>query len=157
MTNESLVWRRLATSDLDPWISLLHRAYANNLAAGMNFTAATLSHEQGHQLILEHPVNGGFLEDDLMATYTLRTNEEGTHLNFFGVDPTLQGKGIGKEVLDIAEHHAVTLGAKELLLDTPEIHPWLVEFYKRQGYQPYGTTQWESKKYHSVLFRKAFV
>jgi S-(2-succino)cysteine N-acetyltransferase len=151
---ESVCWRRLNESDLAEWLNLLHRAYAANYAAGMNFTAATISAEEGRNVMQTANVYGGYIDEHLVSTFTLRSDEEGVHLNFLAVDPTLQRNGLGRVAVHTAERYAKNMGATALLLDTAEVHPWLLSYYEKLGYERYGIAQWPGKTYRSVLYRK---
>lgn len=150
----SLVWRRVTPQDLGAWLELLHAAYARNLQAGMNFTAATMTSDQGGSVLARHRVWGGYVGSDLVATFTLRQDDEGWHVNFLGVHPAYQRLGCGKLALSEAEAQARSLGVQVLLLDTAEVHPWLLEYYQRQGYLICGQKQWPGKAYRSVCFHK---
>lgn len=149
-----LVWQRIEVHDLDTWLALLHAAYARNLEDGMNFAAATIGNEHGEIIIRHDLVCGGFAGAELVATFTLRQDEEGWHLNFLAVDPRFGRSGYGDRALAEAELQARRLGATTLLLDTAEVHPWLCGYYERRGYFPYDRRQWPGKTYRSVLFRK---
>lgn len=149
-----LVWRRIAVPDLDAWLDLLHAAYAINLETGMNFTAATMARPQGEAALANGHVWGGFAGSKLVATFTLRQDEEGWHVNFLGVQPSHGRLGYGTLALAEAELQARHLGATTLMLDTAEVHPWLLAFYQRRGYVAYDHRQWPGKTYRSVLFHK---
>ena len=150
----SLAWQRLSKQHLETWVELLHAAYAGNLAMGMNFTAATMTIEQGAQFLEDRLVWGGFTQTQLVATFTLRHDGEGWHLNLLAVRPDQSRRGYGELALLEAERHALDAGAAELLLDTAEAHPWLLEFYRSRGYVECGYVQKPGKTYRSVLFRK---
>lgn len=152
--HSQLVWRHLAVQDLDAWLDLLHAAYARNLEAGMNFTAATMARPQGEGILTDHHVWGGSAGSELVATFTLRHDEEGWHVNSLGVQPRHSRLGYGSLALAEAELQARQLGAATLLLDTAEVHPWLLTFYERRGYVAYDHRQWSGKTYRSVLFEK---
>ncbi|WP_197029220.1 GNAT family N-acetyltransferase [Alicyclobacillus macrosporangiidus] len=149
-----LVWRRLHAQDVESWVDLLHRAYAANLAAGFNFSAAALTLAEALPCLNHQQVYGGEQDGRLCATFTLRQDEDGWHLSFYAVDPRLQRQGIGRLTMRRAEETARAIGVTTLLLDTPENHPWLVSYYLREGYEVYGRTHWPGKRYHSLLFRK---
>ncbi|MCL6599419.1 MAG: GNAT family N-acetyltransferase [Alicyclobacillus macrosporangiidus] len=105
-SDRPLVWRRLHTQDVDSWLDLLHRAYAANLAAGFNFSAATLTVQEALPVLKDQQVYGGEQDGRLCATFTLRQDEEGWHLNFYAVDPRLQRRGIGRLTMRQAEETA---------------------------------------------------
>ena len=51
------------------------------------------------------------------------------------VDPTLQGKGIGKQMMKFAEKIAVGLGRKRIELATSKKNLQAISFYKKIGYR----------------------
>lgn len=120
----------------------------------MNFTAATIAPGPAAAFLIRDRVWGGHL-NRLVATFSLRQDEEGLHLNLLAVDPGHQRLGYGEEALAEAERRAHALGAAVLLLDTAEVHPWLLDYYRAHGYESYGRAQRQGKTYRSVLFRKA--
>lgn len=155
VSQQSLLdWHRISAQDMKTWIDLLHAAYASNLAMGMNFTAATITLQQGEYFLAGSLVWGGFAETQLVATFTLRWDEEGCHLNLLAVCPDHGRLGYGDLALSEAESRARDLGAAELLLDTAEVHPWLLDFYRSRGYVAYGHAQRPGKTYRSMLFRE---
>ncbi|HEY8943307.1 MAG TPA: GNAT family N-acetyltransferase [Polyangiaceae bacterium] len=76
-------------------------------------------------------------------------------LSQFGVEPSLQGQGIGSRLLAFGEERARVLGAKHVAVDTAEGATHLVTFYNSRGYQFVGYAQWEHTNYRSVILSKA--
>jgi GNAT superfamily N-acetyltransferase len=72
----------------------------------------------------------------------------------FGVDPDLQGRGIGQVLLDTAERRARDAGATELGLSMAEPDVKLMEFYKRRGYRFIEFWQWPYTNYRSAILSK---
>jgi GNAT superfamily N-acetyltransferase len=137
--------------------NLLHRAYADNAAAGFNFSAATVELETVRAAIAEEEVY--FLVDSeaVVGTFTLRDESEDRtqgEFGWFAVDPEHRGRGLGVQILALAQQRARERGWQRLCLDTPITHPWLPAFYQRQGFVPYGTTHYEGKRYDSILLEK---
>ncbi len=72
----------------------------------------------------------------------------------FGVEPGLQGKGIGLEIMQFIEDHAKADGAGELALDTAESAKHLTQWYERLGYRFIEHVQWDQVNYRSVVMSK---
>jgi len=72
----------------------------------------------------------------------------------FGVDPVIQGLGVGSRLLQVAEERAAAMGCEELALDTPETADDLIAFYTRRGYRIVEHAQWPETNYRSVILSK---
>jgi predicted N-acetyltransferase YhbS len=72
----------------------------------------------------------------------------------FGVEPELQGSGIGESLLAHVENRARESGAQELALDTAQPAAHLIEYYSRHGYRVVGHLKWEIVNYSSVIMSK---
>jgi len=72
----------------------------------------------------------------------------------FAVDPPLQGKGVGKALLQAAETRARELGMKEMALDTAEPVPYAVPYYQSRGFRFVEIVQWEGNAYRNVMLSK---
>ncbi len=76
------------------------------------------------------------------------------HFGQFAVWPEFQGKGIASRLLLHMEERTKALGGRELALDTAEGAVELIAMYKRRGFKPVSTTQWDSTNYISVVLAK---
>lgn len=76
------------------------------------------------------------------------------HFGQFAVEPSLQGIGLGGEMLIHAEHFALKTGATHLALDTAGPAEHLVSYYRKRGYEHSGYVQWDVTNYRSVLMCK---
>ena len=146
--------------------TLLHRAYAPLLAAGMRYHAS----HQPPEVTRERALSGhGFiLERAGTVVGTLSVYGEGQgqsgcayydrpgvwHMGQFAVDPTLQSAGLGGRLLDHIERVAAEAGAAELALDTSEHAAHLIAWYQRRGYAQVDTTQWGHTNYLSVVMSR---
>lgn len=72
----------------------------------------------------------------------------------FAVEPEMQGRGIGRLLLDRVERRAAEIGAAEIALDTAEGAAHLIEMYRRRGYAVVGVVDWEVTNYKSVIMAK---
>jgi GNAT superfamily N-acetyltransferase len=72
----------------------------------------------------------------------------------FGVEPHLQGQGIGSRLVDHVEAFAGAHDVDQLALDTAEPATHLIEWYERLGYEFVEYVNWEETNYRSVIMRK---
>lgn len=158
--------RRLAPTDsLADLTALLNRAYKQLLDMGLRYVA-TWQDEQVTRRRIENAEcwvaeQGG----RIVGTITLYPPGRGKGHAFyerpdvakigqFGVEPGLQGTGIGSRLMDRVEERARELGAAELAGDTAEPAEHLHRFYARRGYRLVGRTRWEVVNYESVILSK---
>lgn len=148
--------------------SLLHRAYAVLGNMGLNYTAVDQSAEVTAQRIRGGTCYVATLGRELVGTIVVRptcaknecayfTRPGVASAHQFAVDPLHQGKGLGRLLLQQAEHWALQAGFRELAMDTAEPAAHLVDFYGRLGYRPVSTVQWPGKVYRSVVLGKVLV
>jgi GNAT superfamily N-acetyltransferase len=144
---------------------LLHRAYARLGTMGLNYTAVDQPPEVtakriegGHCYIAEW---SGSLAGTIVVkpTYAMNDCEYFTRpgvaaVHQFGVEPALQGRGIGKALLAASEAWAKDRGFRELAMDTAEQAEHLITLYSRLGYKHVGLVRWPGKVYRSVVLSK---
>jgi GNAT superfamily N-acetyltransferase len=75
----------------------------------------------------------------------------------FAVDPDVQGRGIGRLLLETAERRAAARGSRELGLSMAEPDTALMEFYVRRGYRLIEPWQWPYTNYRSAILSKTLV
>lgn len=158
--------RPLADSDsLEDLTELLHRAYAPLLAAGMRFHAShqdvAVTRERcadGEAWVAEE---GGRVVGTI--TYHAPGRSGGTpwyerpgvaSFGQYAVEPGLQGRGIGRALMDLVERRAREDGAREIACDTSERAAHLIEKYQRRGYRFVEHAQWDVTNYRSVVLSK---
>lgn len=145
--------------------SLLHRAYARLGDMGLNYTAVDQTDEVTAKRIRGGQCFVAARGRKLVGTIVVRPTYEKNECEYFtrpqvaaahqfAVDPDLQGKGIGRKLLDHAEEWAAQRGFKELAIDTAEEVTYLIGFYSRLGYRHVGWVQWPGKVYRSVVLSK---
>lgn len=71
----------------------------------------------------------------------LETFGERLYLGMLSVSPEQQGGGIGKKLLQAAEVEARERGCRSIYMSVISVRSELVDWYKRQGYQPNGATK----------------
>lgn len=134
-------------NDIPTLTSLLNRSYRGDSSrAGWTTEADLLSgkriDETGLYQLLNDPdslILIAHSEDKLFATIHAHHENESVHFGLFAVEPSLQGRGIGKELLAYAESEAireweVTSAIMEVITHRSE----LIEYYERRGYQQMG-------------------
>lgn len=75
----------------------------------------------------------------------------------FGIEPSLQRRGLGSRLMDFVEQRAADLGAIEIALDTAEPAAHLIALYEARGYRFAGYEQWNHTNYRSVILSKSLV
>lgn len=165
--------RRLgADDDLVALTSLLHRAYARHAARGLRFFASY----QGVETTRERAEAGecwvGVRDGQIVATVTVKPpggpdDDPGcawytrTDIAKFGqlaVEPTLQGQGLGRRLLDLVERRARELGAVEISCDTAEGADDLRALYTARGYRVVDHADWRpTTNYPSVVYSLSLV
>ncbi len=159
--------RSLSPADsLHELTNLLHRAYARLGAMGLNYTAVDQSPEVtaqriagGQCYVVESEgglagtivVKPTYAEND--CEYFTRPGVAAVHQ--FAVDPGVQGRGLGRALLQACENWARERGFRELALDTAEQAEHLIRLYTGLGYKQVGFVQWPGKVYRSVVLSKA--
>lgn len=148
--------------------TLLHRAYADLGAAGLNFTAV----DQSEQTTLRRARGGTswVMEDgeELVGTITVSWPAEATlqaltteasiearaWLNQLAVDPARRGQGLARQLRDVAYDWCVRRGATSIGLDTAQPAAHLVSLYASWGFSVVDAVQWPGKTYESVIMTR---
>ncbi len=73
--------------------------------------------------------------DKIIASICIEAKKECAYFGFFAVHPSLQGSGLGKTILALAETFAIqTLKSKKLAMVVISQRKELISFYERRGY-----------------------
>ncbi len=81
-------------------------------------------------------------------------NESAIYLGQLGIQPYLQGNGIGKWCMHQVEQIAREKKCKAIRFDALLIHPWLSLFYEKLGYRRCGIVkpaEWELVCFEKVM------
>lgn len=160
--------RLLSHRDSIPEItSLLHRAYAGQVAMGLKPLAGRqddettrrrcesgecyLAIEQQSQkivgIILFHEVEGDagppWFNNKFVDTFSQ-----------FAVDPSMQGCGIGQLLLETVERRALECSAAEIACSMADPDTALKNFYLKRGYRFIEHWQWPYTNYKSAILSK---
>jgi len=162
--------RRLLPSDSIPEItSLLHRAYAKQIAmglqplAGRQDDATTAKRVTNGECYIATMVVGG--RERIVGTILFHEIEDAkgppwfanAHVDSFSqfaVDPDIQGQGLGGLMLDKVESRARECGAAEMGLSMAEPDTGLMGWYLKRGYRFIEHWQWPYTNYRSAILSK---
>jgi ribosomal protein S18 acetylase RimI-like enzyme len=75
---------------------------------------------------------------EIIGCVNLKQNEDKLYLGMFGVHPTQQGSGIGKQLLLAAEEYAKYLGVNVIYMTVISLRTELIDWYKTKGYKETG-------------------
>jgi GNAT superfamily N-acetyltransferase len=168
MAGASLDLRPFVPADAEAVTRLLHRAYGELLARGLNFTAATQEAEvtarraaRGASWVLVDgtvPVATLTLSFPPSASLRRLTVEAAVPgrawLNQLAVHPEHQGRGHARRLRDVALIHAAAAGHTSLGVDTAEPADALQALYRRWGFVPRDVVRWPGKTYRSVVLAR---
>jgi GNAT superfamily N-acetyltransferase len=170
LTSQITVRRLLPSDSLEELTALLHRAYRAQVQLGLRPLAgrqdvATTKKRcgSGECYIAALEENGAsrlvgtilFHEVEDAKGPPWFQNKHVDSFSQFGVDPEIQGRGIGQRLLETVERRAAECGATELALSMAEPDVKLREFYERRGYRFVEYWQWPYTNYRSVILSKA--
>ena len=77
-------------------------------------------------------------DDELLGCVELRLNDDRMYLGMLTVKPNLQGGGIGKTLLSVAEAEAKKQNCKRIFMKVISIRSELIAWYVRHGYHDTG-------------------
>lgn len=133
-----------ATTDHIPAItSLINRSYRGDSSrAGWTTEADLLSgariDEAGLLQLINDPDSRIFIarsDEKVLATIHAHREDNSVHFGLFAVEPTMQGSGIGKELLAYAESEAIrTWGVSTAIMEVITHRSELIKYYERRGY-----------------------
>lgn len=163
--NPHHVRRFFEDADAEDLTELLHAAYAELGAMGLNYTAVdqdsttTLTRARGGQCwVVEHdgrligsltmslPASAGLQELTPQAREPRRA-----WLNQVAVSPAFRGLGIASDLWLRARQWASAQGATSVGVDTAIPAERLVRLYESWGFAPVGSIHWPGKTYDSVV------
>ena len=156
----------LAEDSLADLTALLHRAYARLAGMGLRYMATHQSVDvtrkrvekgQCFVALAEGVICGTIVFKDPMQTSGCPWYDrpDVASVGQFAVEPALQGQGLGRRLMMLAEERALTSGARELALDTAEPATHLIAWYARLGYRHIEYADWGHTNYRSVIMSKA--
>lgn len=153
---------RMATlNDAPALLDLSLRAYEPIRQLGINFAAATADLALVEKNIRENLCF--VMEEDgkIVSTISARMPWGPSpgpfgvpHLWWFASEPDAGRKGIGREMISWCEETIIrdTLKSPAVSLGTADKHPWLIDMYKRRGYEIEGSK--DLGKGHITIYMK---
>ena len=157
--------RRFRPDDASMLTKMLHRAYAELGAAGLNFTAVDQDEEttlrrasggeswvmtSGNELVaamtMTFPPEAALQEISQEAAFPNRA-----WLNQLAVDPTFRGQGLASRLWIQGRRWARSTGASHVGLDTAVPATHQISLYSGWGFQEHETIQWPGKTYKSTI------
>lgn len=167
--NGAAIQYRFVTDDddIDALTELLHRAYAALAKAGLHYMASHQSSvvtrrrmAKGDTIVAISPTGAligtvTLARVDTTSGSPLYDRPDVASFGQFGVEPTLQGLGIGSTLLSLVEALAFHRGVSHLALDTSEQAEALIRFYTARSYEPVESVKWPDVNYRSIIFTKA--
>ncbi len=78
---------------------------------------------------------------ELEGSVFLQKRDDRLYLGMLSVNPLLQARGIGKELMRSAEQYARSQGCRCLFMRVISIRQELIAWYERQGYRNTGETE----------------
>jgi GNAT superfamily N-acetyltransferase len=101
-------------------------------------------------------LDGG--EGQLNACLYFEQRGDHAYVGMLAVDPGLQGKGIGRQMMMAAERHALSLGCRAVDIRVVNLRQELPPFYHALGYVETGTQAADvsqaTQPFHFVLMSK---
>jgi GNAT superfamily N-acetyltransferase len=144
---------------------MLHRAFSLIGGMGIPCSCVNQSAEVTRQRIARGDCFVALSDGVIVGTITLYAPDSASDsahyratqvasIRQLGVDPHLQGRGVGMALLRLAERWALRSGYTCVALDTPEAAGHLIDYYLRQGFHIQETLQFSGRPYRSVIFTK---
>jgi GNAT superfamily N-acetyltransferase len=172
-----IIVRQLLPSDsIEGLTTLLHRAYAGQMAMGLRplagrqdaaTTARRCTSGECYVAVFENSSEGAAgpgmpallgtilfheVEDAKGPPWFARSDVDS--FSQFAVHSDFQGHGIGAMLLETVERRAAECGARELGLSMAEPDQALMQFYLRRGYRLIETWVWPYTNYRSAILSK---
>ena len=138
-----MIFRHAIDNDIPALASLINRSYRGDSSrAGWTTEADLLSGQRIDEAGLIHLLNDpesliliAHSEESILATIHAQHENESVHFGLFAVEPSLQGGGIGKELLAYAESEAIhKWGVRTAIMEVITHRSELIEYYERRGY-----------------------
>lgn len=151
---------RLATDadvpELRKLVNAAHRVLGD---MGLNFTGVDQDEEITRRRMRDREVYVIDADGVLIGTVSVAIKHpEGdaphAYVNQLAVAPSHQRRGVGSELMTLAEDRARQLGMRTVRLDTAVPAQHLTRWYEVRGYAKVGEAQWAGKTYRSVILEK---
>ena len=81
-------------------------------------------------------------DDDIVGAVRVSVHEARGHFGMLSVDPAYQGTGLGRALIEAAEHYCSNLGCTMMDLEVVNLREELPPLYRRFGYEISGEAPW---------------
>lgn len=170
---DGITVRKLMAEDSIPEITrLLHRAYAGQVKMGLRPLAGRQDDETTRrrcyagECYVATMSEAGKPRENIVGVILFHEvepdqgppwfqNKFVDSFSQFAVDPDIQGRGIGIQLLETVERRARECGATELACSMAEPDSKLLNFYLRRGYRFVEHWQWPYTNYRSAILSKS--
>jgi ribosomal protein S18 acetylase RimI-like enzyme len=153
-----------AQDSLEALTALLHEAYAAHAAAGRRFFASYQAPADTRRRISRGECWVAMDGEELIGTITVAAPylfpagypapiPSATYYQL-AVRPTHQGRGLGRQLVALAEQRSRDRGISNLAIDTSSQAIALIDWYRRLGYRDVGRWCWEVTNYESIVLAK---
>jgi N-acetylglutamate synthase-like GNAT family acetyltransferase len=136
--------RRATSSDLPAIAALVNRAYKveSFFVDGDRTTAAELAQlmHGGTFLVLEHNAGG------LAAAIYVEAHQDAAYIGLLSVSPDMQGRGLGKRLVRIAEALGEAMGCQSAGLKIVNLREDLGRWYRSLGYAEVGASPYDPSR-----------
>jgi ribosomal protein S18 acetylase RimI-like enzyme len=137
-------------TDLPAIVAIMNLAFRGTLAEqSWSIGTSYMTGSRTDESLLREEIAGGaqfLLAKDmtsaLQGCVSLQAlSSERWYLGSLTVDPALQNKGFGRELLDSAEEYAILHGARVMEITVVSLRNALISWYERRGYRRTGKTR----------------
>lgn len=138
------IYRQITFADAMDYQTLVHQAYRPVTELGIHFAAANADLAAIEQHISSNLVFATYVENKPICTLSLRLpwgNNPGPygvpHIGWVATDPAFKQQGLAAELLAWVEKNILIqqLNVPFVSLGTAANHPWLSNFYIKQGFK----------------------
>ena len=146
--NEKLLIAKATIEDASQLVSLVNSAYRGEASRnGWTHEADLIGgnvriDEQSIIEIIQQPDSVVLKctneNNDIVGCVHLEKQGAPLYLGMLSVNPKIQAKGIGKQLLQAAELHALELGCNSIVMTVISVRHELIDWYKRNGYTDTG-------------------
>ncbi|MCA1758010.1 MAG: GNAT family N-acetyltransferase [Bacteroidales bacterium] len=161
-----IIYRYFSPSDsLEELTDLINKAFSVHKEKGLNYMGASQDSETTIKRIRKSYCIIALLDEKIVGTLTIKppwrtkgspwfNRRDVCKSNQFAVDPDLQSKGIGSQLMQTGEYLAAVTGAKELACDTSEHAKEVIDYHLKRGFRFIEYVNWKTTNYRSVVMSK---
>lgn len=138
--------RRAELADVDALVSLVNSAYRGESAKVGWTTEADLLDGQrvdreGIEKLIAFDDSSILVAEEegvLVGCVEVKNGDKGSYIGMLTVNPTLQNRGLGRQLLSYAEEYAREKGSIRAFMTVIGVRSELIAWYERRGYRRTG-------------------